>query len=180
MLGETPKISVMFWTSWKTGVSLYLLLIAPLVDRFTTSPALQRRSDLCIPRNETSRRHFQFSYSCICERFIYCHHRSAYFAIFMGIYNYKNNNNGQYRLPNKLHNLFLIFYYLQRPKSGQNGSCPTCPSFNTGLPNLMYGVCTCFSRYRTFKTNDLFTHPKFKQTFTQIQVKIMASSHKPH
>jgi hypothetical protein len=70
-------------------------------------------------------------------------------------------SNGQYRLPNKLHDLFLSFLYLRRPKSGQNGSCPTCPSFNTGLPNLMYGVCTLFWGYRTFKTNGLFT--EFKQ-----------------
>jgi hypothetical protein len=32
---------------------------------------LQRRSDLCIPRNETARPRSQFPHSCICERFIY-------------------------------------------------------------------------------------------------------------
>ncbi len=32
--------------------------------------ALQTRSDLCIPRNETARPRSQFPHSCICERFI--------------------------------------------------------------------------------------------------------------
>jgi hypothetical protein len=43
-------------------------------------PALQGRSDLCIIRNETARPRSQFSYSRICERFIYSQDRSTYFA----------------------------------------------------------------------------------------------------
>jgi hypothetical protein len=42
--------------------------------------ALQKRFDLCIPRNETVRPCSQFPHSCICERFIYFHDRSTYFA----------------------------------------------------------------------------------------------------
>ncbi len=42
--------------------------------------ALQRRSDLCMPRNETARPFSQFPHSCICEYFIYSHERSIYFA----------------------------------------------------------------------------------------------------
>ncbi len=36
---------------------------------------LQRKSDICIPRNETERPHYQFPYLCICERFIYSQER---------------------------------------------------------------------------------------------------------
>jgi hypothetical protein len=41
---------------------------------------LQRRSDLCIPRNETEGPHSQYSPLFICERFLYSHDRSTYFA----------------------------------------------------------------------------------------------------
>ncbi len=37
----------------------------------TRNKTLQRRSDLCIPRNETSQPCSQFPHSCICERFFY-------------------------------------------------------------------------------------------------------------
>jgi hypothetical protein len=37
----------------------------------STEYALYRKSDLCIPRNETARPRSQFLHSCICERFIY-------------------------------------------------------------------------------------------------------------
>jgi hypothetical protein len=40
---------------------------------------LQRRSDLCIPSNETARPRSQFPHSCICERWIDSHDRSSYF-----------------------------------------------------------------------------------------------------
>jgi hypothetical protein len=49
------------------------------------SLALQTRSDLCIPINETAKPRFPFPHSCICERFIYSHDRSAYFAAFCKI-----------------------------------------------------------------------------------------------
>ncbi len=42
--------------------------------------AVQRRSDSCIPRNETVSPRSQFLRSCICERFTYPQDRFAYFA----------------------------------------------------------------------------------------------------
>ncbi len=42
---------------------------------------LQRRFDLCIPRNKTTRQRSQFPHSCFCERFIYSHDRSTYVEI---------------------------------------------------------------------------------------------------
>jgi hypothetical protein len=47
---------------------------------YTIRRALQRRSDLCFPRNQTVRPRSQFPYSSICERFIYSQDRSTYFA----------------------------------------------------------------------------------------------------
>ncbi len=41
---------------------------------------LYRKSDLCIPRNETARPRFQFLHSCVCEQFIYSQVQSAYLA----------------------------------------------------------------------------------------------------
>jgi hypothetical protein len=41
---------------------------------------LYRKSDLCIPRNETARPHSQFLHLCIFERFLISHDRSAYLA----------------------------------------------------------------------------------------------------
>ncbi len=38
---------------------------------YLCSSSLQRRSDLCIPRNETARPRSQFPDSCICEWYIY-------------------------------------------------------------------------------------------------------------
>ncbi len=46
------------------------------INRYT----LQRRSDLCIPRNETALPRSQFPHSWICERFIYSQDPSAYLA----------------------------------------------------------------------------------------------------
>ncbi len=46
----------------------------------TYQRALYRKSDLCIPRNETSRPRSHFLHSGICERFIYSQDQSAYFA----------------------------------------------------------------------------------------------------
>ncbi len=45
----------------------------------STNIKLQRRSDLCIPRNEPSQPCSQFPHSCICERFIYSQYRSPFF-----------------------------------------------------------------------------------------------------
>jgi hypothetical protein len=41
---------------------------------------LQRKSDLCFPRNETARPRSQFPHACIRERFIYSLDRSTYSA----------------------------------------------------------------------------------------------------
>ena len=41
---------------------------------------LQWKSYLCIPRKGIPQPRSQFSHSCVCERFKYSHHRSAYFA----------------------------------------------------------------------------------------------------
>jgi hypothetical protein len=41
---------------------------------------LYRKTDLCIPRNQTMRPRSQFLHSCIHERFIYYQDRSAYLA----------------------------------------------------------------------------------------------------
>ncbi len=48
--------------------------------KYTFMTVLQRRSDLCIPRNQTARRQSQSLHSYICEQFINSHDRSAYFA----------------------------------------------------------------------------------------------------
>ncbi len=40
-----------------------------------------RKLETNIPRNETMRPRSQFPHSCICERFIYSHDRSTYFAV---------------------------------------------------------------------------------------------------
>ncbi len=39
---------------------------------------LQRKSHLAVPRKEVARPQSQFPHSCVCERFIYSHNRSAY------------------------------------------------------------------------------------------------------
>ncbi len=41
---------------------------------------LCRKSELCIPSNETARPRSRFLHSCICDRFIYSQDRSAYLA----------------------------------------------------------------------------------------------------
>jgi hypothetical protein len=43
-------------------------------------PALYRKSDLCIPRNETARPRSQFLHSCLCEGYLYFQDRYAYLA----------------------------------------------------------------------------------------------------
>jgi hypothetical protein len=44
-------------------------------------PTLQRKSHLCIHRKGIARRpQSQFPHSCVCDRFIYSHDRSAYSA----------------------------------------------------------------------------------------------------
>ncbi len=45
-----------------------------------TAKILYRKFETHIPRNETARPPSQFPHSCFCERFIYSHDRSAYFA----------------------------------------------------------------------------------------------------
>jgi hypothetical protein len=42
---------------------------------------LHRKFETKIPRNETARPRSQVLNSCICERIIYSHERSAYFAV---------------------------------------------------------------------------------------------------
>jgi hypothetical protein len=42
---------------------------------------LHRKFETNIPRNETVQPHSQCLRSCICERFIYSHNLSAYFAV---------------------------------------------------------------------------------------------------
>ncbi len=42
--------------------------------------ALYRKYETNIPRNKTARPRSKFLHSCICERNIYSHDRSAYFA----------------------------------------------------------------------------------------------------
>ncbi len=55
---------------------------------------MYRKSDLCIPRNETVLPRSQFLHSCICERLIYSQDRSALFGcrkigrLILGIYNH--------------------------------------------------------------------------------------------
>jgi hypothetical protein len=48
----------------------------------TPDPTLYRKSDLCIPRNETARPFSRFLHLCICERFrfIYSQDQSVYLA----------------------------------------------------------------------------------------------------
>ncbi len=41
---------------------------------------LYRKSDLCVPKNETARPRSQFQNSCICERFFYSQDLSAFLA----------------------------------------------------------------------------------------------------
>jgi hypothetical protein len=41
--------------------------------------ALQRNLNLCIPRKGIARPQSQFPHSCVCERSVYSHNRSAYF-----------------------------------------------------------------------------------------------------
>jgi hypothetical protein len=45
-----------------------------------TAKTLYRKFETDIHRNETARPRFLFLHSCICERFISFHDRSAYFA----------------------------------------------------------------------------------------------------
>jgi hypothetical protein len=45
----------------------------------------QRRSDLCIPRNETARPRSQYLHSCIFERSIYSHDRVCLFCKLRGL-----------------------------------------------------------------------------------------------
>jgi hypothetical protein len=68
---------------------------APAVQPvLTVHHTLYRKSDLCIPRNETARPRFQFLHSCICERFIHSRDRSAYLAAQFHFREYINWNQG--------------------------------------------------------------------------------------
>jgi hypothetical protein len=58
----------------------------------TVHHTLYRKSDLCIPRNDTARPRFQFLHSCICERFIHSQDRSAYLAAQFHFWEYINRN----------------------------------------------------------------------------------------
>ncbi len=46
--------------------------------RMLTTNVLYRKFETNIPRNETARIRSQFPHSCICDRFLYSHDRSAY------------------------------------------------------------------------------------------------------
>jgi hypothetical protein len=48
-----------------------------ILSRVHTTNALYRKFEASISRNETARPRSQFLHSCICERFIYFHGRSA-------------------------------------------------------------------------------------------------------
>ncbi len=59
-------------------ISLFLCpfpLVFSVSMSYTWHTALYRKSDLCIPKNETAWPHSQFLHSCIRERFIYFHPR---------------------------------------------------------------------------------------------------------
>jgi hypothetical protein len=62
----------------KSAVSATVLVEISNVDFCAT---LNQKIETNIPRNETARPRSQFLHSCIGERFIYSHDRSAYFAI---------------------------------------------------------------------------------------------------
>jgi hypothetical protein len=58
-----------YYTHYTVHNSFWMLLETLCSDSVS---AIQTRSDLCVPRNETARPR-----SCICERFIYSHDRST-------------------------------------------------------------------------------------------------------
>jgi hypothetical protein len=47
---------------------------------YTFEDTLQRKSHFCIPFPGIAQPHYRFPHSCVCERFIYSHDRSAYSA----------------------------------------------------------------------------------------------------
>ncbi len=49
-----------------------------LVPQYIVHSTLQRKSHFCVPRKGIARPQSQFPHSCVCERFIYFHDRSAY------------------------------------------------------------------------------------------------------
>ncbi len=69
------KFFIFFWYIF--GAFLYSR-VTPVWK--CTANTLYRKFETNIPRNETARPRSQFLHSCICERFIYSHDQSAYFA----------------------------------------------------------------------------------------------------
>ncbi len=66
-------------------VSLSSMIITSSTElelfKFLRTSTLYRKFETTIPRNETAWPRSQSVHSCICERFIYSHDQSAYFAI---------------------------------------------------------------------------------------------------
>ncbi len=60
--------------------TLEMKKLPKLYDDICMLSTLQRRSDFCVPRNETVRPRSQYPRSCICERFTYSHNPFTYFA----------------------------------------------------------------------------------------------------
>jgi hypothetical protein len=65
-------------SSSKNKISL--LAMSSAFQQCGLERALYRKSNLCIPRNETAQPRSQFLCSCICEQFIYSQDLSAYLA----------------------------------------------------------------------------------------------------
>jgi hypothetical protein len=78
-----PLLQVSFFSQvMRSQKPIQLLMKVRTLEK--TVDTLQRRSDLCIPRNETAQLRSYFPYSCIFERFIYFHDRPNYFAADQG------------------------------------------------------------------------------------------------
>jgi hypothetical protein len=79
---RTPKII----SKWLCVCQLAQNSVCERVEQVSCGyTTLQRRSHLCIPRNETTRSRSQFPHSWFCERFIYSHGRS--FSMNVGVRN---------------------------------------------------------------------------------------------
>ncbi len=62
----------------KNGRGPRFFVVVLFRSNLSFPPTLYRKSDLCIPRNETARPHSQFLHSCICKRFIYSQEPDIY------------------------------------------------------------------------------------------------------